>query len=407
MPAPAFGPSIGPLAGLKVIELGQLIAGPFAARTLADFGAEVIKIEPPATATSPGGDPLRQWRLLHEGTSLWWQVQSRNKRSVALDLKDPAARDTVRQLIAEADVLVENFKPGVMEDWGLGYEALSAANPGLIMLRISGYGQTGPYKDRPGFGVVAEAMGGLRHLTAEPGRVPVRVGVSIGDTLASLHGVIGILMALQHRHASVSAGAPKGHGQVIDVALYEAVFNCMESLLPEYSAFGAVRQPAGSALPGIAPTNAYFCADGWVLVAGNGDSIFRRLMKAIGRDELGRDPQLATNTGRVPRVAEIDAAIGVWTAPQRVAEVLEALNVAAVPAGRIYTAKDIAEDPHYRARGMIQQVTTAEGLSVEMPGIVPKLSLTPGSIRRRAPTLDEDRAEVLGRRRDGPKRSPR
>jgi len=275
------------------------------------------------------------------------------------------------------------------------------------MLRISGYGQTGPYKDGPGFGVVAEAMGGLRHLTAEPGRLPVRVGVSICDTLASLHGVIGISMALQHRHASVSASAPKGRGQVIDVALYEAVFNCMESLLPEYSAFGVVREPAGSALLGIAPTNAYLCADGWVLVAGNGDSIFRRLMKAIGRDDLGRDPQLATNAGRVSRVVEIDAAIGVWTAPQPVADVLAALNAAAVPAGRIYTAKDIAEDLHYRARGMIQQATTAEGLSVEVPGIVPKLSLTPGAIRRRAPTLDEDRAEVLGEQSIGPKPSPR
>jgi formyl-CoA transferase len=397
--AAVSGTTAGPLTGLKVIELGQLIAGPFAAKTLADFGAEVIKIEPPATSTNPGGDPLRQWRLLHEGTSVWWQVQSRNKKSVALDLKDPAARDIVRRLIAEADVLVENFKPGVMEDWGLGYEALSAGNPALIMLRISGYGQTGPYKDRPGFGVVAEAMGGLRHLTAEPGRVPVRVGVSIGDTLASLHGVIGILMALQHRHASVSDQAPKGCGQVIDVALYEAVFNCMESLLPEYSVFGAVREPAGSALPGIAPSNAYPCIDGWVLVAGNGDSIFKRLMKAIGRDDLGRDPQLGSNAGRVARVAEIDAVIGDWTGKRQVVEVLDALNAAAVPAGRIYTAKDIAEDPHYRARGMIQRVTTAEGLSVEVPGIVPKLSLTPGAITRRAPCLGENTDEVLGRLR--------
>ncbi len=385
----------GPLSGLKVVELGQLIAGPFAAKTLADFGAEVIKIEPPANAGNPGGDPLRQWRLLHNGTSLWWQVQSRNKQSVALDLKDPASRDTVRALIAEADVLVENFKPGVMEGWGFGYEALSAVNPGLIMLRISGYGQTGPYKDRPGFGVVAEAMGGLRHLTTEPGRVPVRVGVSIGDTLASLHGVIGILMALQHRHASVSAEAPKGRGQVVDVALYEAVFNCMESLLPEYSAFGAVREPAGSALPGIAPSNAYPCADGWVLIAGNGDSIFKRLMAAIGRDDLGADAQLSGNAGRVARVAEIDAAIGAWTAPQCVVDVLDALNTAAVPAGRIYTAKDIAEDPHYRARGMLQRVTTADGLALDVPGIVPKLSLTPGAITRRAPQLGEDTEAVL------------
>ncbi|MBK7533489.1 CoA transferase [Piscinibacter sp.] len=382
----------GPLTGLKVVELGQLIAGPFAAKTLADFGAEVIKIEPPGS-----GDPLRQWRLLHNGTSVWWQVQSRNKLSVALDLKDADSRDIVRRLIAEADVLVENFKPGVMEDWGLGYEALSQDNPGLVMLRISGYGQSGPYRDRPGFGVVAEAMGGLRHLTAEPGRVPVRVGVSIGDTLASLHGVIGILMALQHRHATVSADAPKGRGQVIDVALYEAVFNCMESLLPEYSAFGAVREPAGSALPGIAPSNAYPCADGWVLVAGNGDSIFKRLMGAIGRADLAADPQLAGNTGRVARVAEIDAAIGAWTTPRRVVEVLEALNAANVPAGRIYTAKDIAEDPHYRARGMIERITSADGLSLEVPGIVPKLSLTPGAITRRAPTLGEDTEAVLSR----------
>ena len=385
----------GPLAGLKVVELGQLIAGPFAAKTLADFGADVIKIEPPATATSPGGDPLRQWRLLHDGTSVWWQVQSRNKKSVALDLKDAAARELVRRLIDDADVLIENFKPGVMEAWGFGYEALAATNPGLVMLRISGYGQTGPYKDRPGFGVVAEAMGGLRHLTGEPGRVPVRVGVSIGDTLASLHGVIGILMALQHRHASVAADAPKGRGQVVDVALYEAVFNCMESLLPEYSAFGAVREAAGSALPGIAPTNAYACADGWVLVAGNGDSIFKRLMSAIGRDDLGRDPQLAQNAGRVARVEEIDAAIGAWTAPRTVAAVLDALHAAGVPGGRVYTAKDIAEDPHYRARGMIQRITTADGFELEVPGIVPKLGLTPGAIRTLAPALGEHTEATL------------
>ena len=385
----------GPLAGLKVVELGQLIAGPFAAKTLADFGAEVIKIEPPATPASPGGDPLRQWRLLHNGTSVWWQVQSRNKKSVALDLKEPGSRDVVRTLIDEADVLVENFKPGVMEDWGLGYDALAARNPGLIMLRISGYGQSGPYRDRPGFGVVAEAMGGLRHLTGEPGRVPVRVGVSIGDTLASLHGVIGILMALQHRHASIAPDAPKGRGQVVDVALYEAVFNCMESLLPEYSAFGAVREAAGSALPGIAPSNAYPCADGWVLVAGNGDSIFKRLMNAIGRADLASDPQLAGNGGRVARVEEIDSAIGAWTAPRTVAAVLDALNAAAVPAGRIYNARDIAQDPHYRARGMIQRVRTADGLELDVPGIVPKLSLTPGSISRAAPTLGEDNASVL------------
>jgi formyl-CoA transferase len=380
----------GPLAGLKVVELGQLIAGPFAAKTLADFGAEVIKIEPPGQ-----GDPLRQWRMLHNGVSVWWQVQSRNKKSVALDLKDPAARELVAALIQEADVVVENFKPGVMEHWGLGYDELSATNPGLVMLRISGYGQTGPYKNRPGFAMVAEAMGGLRHLTAEPGRVPVRMGVSMGDTLASLHGVIGILMALQHRHASVSVDAPKGRGQVVDVALYEAVFNCMESLLPEYSAFGAVRQPAGSALPGIAPSNAYPCTDGWVLVAGNGDSIFKRLMNAINRPDLAQDPQLAGNAGRVARVAEIDAAIASWTTPQTVSTVLEAMTQADVPAGRIYTAQDIAQDPHYQARGMLQRVTTADGLSLDVPGVIPKLSLTPGAITRRAPLLGEDTEAVL------------
>ncbi|MGZ5269114.1 MAG: CaiB/BaiF CoA transferase family protein [Ramlibacter sp.] len=374
----------GPLAGLKVLELGQLIAGPFAAKTLADFGADVIKVEPPA-----GGDPLRKWRLLKDGTSVWWQVQSRNKRSVALDLKDPAAQDVVRRLAGEADVLIENFRPGAMEGWGLGPDALLAANPRLIVLRISGYGQTGPYRDRPGFGVVAEAMSGLRHLTAEPGRVPVRVGVSIGDTLAALHGVIGILLALHHRHAS-------GKGQVIDVALYEAVFNCMESLLPEYSAFGAVRQPAGRALPGIAPTNAYRSSDGgYALVAGNGDSIFRRLMGVIGRPDLAADPGLADNAGRVARVAELDGAIGEWTARHTVDQVLTALDEAKVPAGRIYTVADIAADPHYKARGMLDEVRMDDGSALLVPGIVPKLSLTPGGHRRNAPALGQDTDAVL------------
>ena len=378
-------PVTGPLAGLKVVELGQLIAGPFAAKTLADFGADIIKIEPPGA-----GDPLRQWRLIKDGTSVWWQVQSRNKRSVALDLRDPQAQDIVRRLAADADVLIENFRPGAMEGWGLGPEALLRLNPRLIMLRVSGYGQTGPYRDKPGFGVVAEAMGGLRHLTAEPGRVPVRVGVSLGDTLASLHGVIGILMALHERQRS-------GQGQVIDVALFEAVFNCMESLLPEYSAFGAVREPAGSALPGIAPSNAYRCADGgYALIAGNGDSIFKRLMTAIGRDDLGGDPALADNSGRVARVAEIDAAIGAWAEQRNVTEVLAALDAAAVPAGRIYSVADIAADPHYQARGMIETVRMPDGSALSVPGIVPKLSRTPGSHRRNAPALGQDTDAVLG-----------
>lgn len=377
-------PNTGPLAGLKVLEMGQLIAGPFAAKTLADFGAEVIKIEPPGS-----GDPLRKWRLLQNGTSVWWQVQSRNKRSLALDLREADAQDIVRRLAAECDVLIENFRPGALEGWGLSPEALLQANPRLVVLRVSGYGQSGPYRDRPGFGVVAEAMGGLRHLTAEPGRVPVRVGVSIGDTLAALHGVIGILLALHERERS-------GQGQVIDVALYEAVFNVMESLLPEYSAFGAVRGPGGSALPGIAPSNAYLCSDGgYALVAGNGDSIFKRLMQAIGRDDLGQDPALADNTGRVARVAEIDAAIGTWTAQRTVAEVLAVLDAAGVPAGRIYTIADIAADPHYQARGMLQEVVLEAGNTVTVPGIVPKLSRTPGGHRRNAPALGQDTDAVL------------
>ena len=389
----------GPLSGLKVLELGQLIAGPFAAKTLADFGADVVKIEPPPgpdRGASAGGDPLRKWRLLKDGTSLWWQVQSRNKRSVTLDLRQPDAQEIVRKLAAQADVLIENFRPGAMEGWGLGPEVLQDANPALIMLRISGYGQSGPYRDRPGFGVVAEAMGGLRHLTGEPGRVPVRVGVSIGDTLASLHGVIGILMALQHRHQSVSAGTPKGCGQVVDVALYEAVFNCMESLLPEYSVYGAVRGPSGSALPGIAPTNACRCVDGgYAIIAGNGDSIFKRLMHAVGRDDLGTDPALADNAGRVLRVQEIDQAIGDWALQKTVDEVLAVLEGAGVPAGKIYTVADIAADPHYAARDMLQHVELADGTVVAVPGFVPRMSLTPGSHRRNAPSLGQDTETVL------------
>jgi formyl-CoA transferase len=386
MPISSSSPALGTaaLSGLKVLELGQLIAGPFAAKTLADFGADVIKIE-----TLGAGDPLRQWRLLKDGTSVWWQVQSRNKRSVALDLRQPEAQNIVRSLAAECDVVIENFRPGAMEGWGLGPDDLHKLNPGLIMLRISGYGQTGPYRDRPGFGVVAEAMGGLRHLTAEPDRVPVRVGVSIGDTLAALHGVIGILMALQHRTKT-------SEGQVVDVALYEAVFNCMESLLPEYSEFGAVRGPAGSALPGIAPSNAYLCKDGaYAIVAGNGDSIFKRLMAVIDRADLGADPALADNTGRVLRVAELDAAIGQWTAAHSVDEVLAALDAASVPAGKIYTVADIAADPHYQARGMIQQVQMDDGSTLSVPGIVPKLSRTPGSHRRNAPNVGQDTLAVL------------
>jgi formyl-CoA transferase len=374
----------GALKGLRVVEMGQLIAGPFAAKTLGDFGADVIKIEPPGA-----GDPLRNWRLLQDGTSVWWQVQSRNKRSIALDLRNPEGQDIARQLIAQADVLVENFRPGTLEGWGMDYASLSRDNPGLVMLRISGYGQTGPYRDLPGFGAIGEAMGGLRHLTGEQGRVPVRCGISIGDTLAALHGTIGVLMALYHRKVN------GGQGQVIDVALNEAVFNVMESLVPEYSAFGAIREPGGSALPGIAPSNAYRCVDGVVLIAGNGDSIFKRLMQVIMRDDLGNDPALANNAGRVNRVQEIDAAIEAWTHTRTVTDVLIALADAKVPAGRVYTAKDIVEDPHYRARDMILKQQTRDGHEIEVPGIVPKLMGTPGQVRSSAPALGDDTDAVL------------
>ena len=372
------------LAGVRVIEMGQLIAGPFCGKFLGEFGADVIKIEAPG-----GGDPLRNWRMIKNGTSVWWQVQSRNKRSVALDLRTKEGQDIGRRLIAEADVLIENFRPGTLEEWGMGWDALSALNPGLVMLRVSGYGQTGPYRDRAGFGVIGEAMGGLRHLTAEPGRVPVRVGVSIGDTLAAMHGVIGVMMALYHREAN------GGKGQQIDVSLAEAVFNVMENLIPEYSVFGAVREAAGSSLPGIAPSNAYACKDGYVLIAGNGDSIFKRLMEAIGRNDLGCAPDLANNAGRVARVAEIDAAIGAWTATRHVADVLPVMDAARVPAGRVYTAKDIHEDPHFRARDMILRQQTRDGYELDVPGIVPKMSETPGTLRSPAPHLGEDTEEVL------------
>jgi crotonobetainyl-CoA:carnitine CoA-transferase CaiB-like acyl-CoA transferase len=374
-----------PLEGIKVVEMGQLIAGPFAAKILAEFGAEVIKIEPPVT-----GDPLRKWRLLHDGTSVWWAAQSRNKQSVTLDLRQAQAHDVVKSLIKDADILIENFRPGTLEKWGLGWDELSAINPGLVMLRVSGYGQTGPYRDLPGFGVIGEAMGGLRHLSGEPGRTPVRVGVSIGDSLSALHGVIGVLLALRHREQNAGAG------QQVDVALYESVFNMMESLIPEYSVFGTVREPAGSSLPGIAPTNAYRCQDGkYALIAGNGDSIYRRLMEKIGRLDLADDPELAQNDGRVRHVARIDAAISTWTADRSLDDVLTALKEANIPSGKIYDAADIATDPHYLAREMLLPGTLDDGTPVTLPGIVPKLSATPGRIQSRAPALGQHTDSVL------------
>ncbi|WP_322978478.1 CaiB/BaiF CoA-transferase family protein [Pseudomonas sp. C11] len=371
------------LLGLKVIEMGQLIAGPFASKLLGEFGADVIKIEPPGV-----GDPLRKWRKIKDGTSLWWHVQSRNKRSLTLDLKQAEAQDIVRKLVAEADVLVENFRPGTLEGWGLGYDALKAINPRLIMLRISGYGQTGPYRDLPGFGVIGEAMGGLRHLSGYPGQAPVRVGISIGDSLSSLYGVIGVLLALQER-------ARSGEGQEIDVALYESVFAMMESLIPEYDAFGYIREPAGSALPGITPSNSYPCNDGsYVLIAGNGDSIYKRLMSLIGRDDLGNDPRLAQNDGRSQHAELIDGSIAEWSAQRSRDEVIEALKGARVPAGYPYTAADIVQDPHYLARQMIEQVQTSVG-PLKVPGVLPKLSRTPGRIGTGGPQLGEHNDDIL------------
>lgn len=372
------------LAGIRVLELGQLIAGPFAAKTLADFGAQVVKIEPPGL-----GDPLRKWRLLHEGTSVWWEAQSRNKQSVCVDLRQEDGQEIVRMLASQADVLIENFRPGTMEKWGLSWEALHELNPRLIMLRVSGYGQTGPKAREPGFAAIGEAMAGLRYLNGEPGRAPVRAGLSLGDTIAGLHGALGVLLALYQRDAR------GGQGQVIDAALYESLFNLTESLLPEYAAFGAVREPAGASLPGIAPSNAYPCKDGYVLIAGNGDAIYTRLMARIGRDDLGRDPDLAHNDGRAARVHEIDGAIGTWTAQREIDEVLQAMLEAGVPSGRIYSIADIARDPHYRARNAIAEIEGASGIRVEMPAVFPLLSDNPGAIHDRAPTLGEHTDTVL------------
>jgi formyl-CoA transferase len=376
-----------PLEGLRVIELGQLIAGPFAGKTLAEFGAEVIKVEPPE-----GGDPLRQWRKVHEGTSLWWYVQARNKKSVTVNLRTPEGQEIVRRLARDADVVIENFRPGTLEKWGLGYETLAADNPGLVMLRLSGFGQTGPYRDQAGFGAIGESMGGLRFVTGFPDLPPVRPNLSIGDSLAALHGVIGVLMALHYRTAT------GGRGQVVDVALYEAVFNMMESTLPEYDMYGIVRERSGSNLTGIVPSNTYLTRDGHhVVIGANADSIFKRLMTAIGRTDLAEDPGLADNAGRAKRADELDQVIGAWTEANDVERVLKALAEAQVPSGKIYSIADIASDPQYLSRDMIRQVTLPNGARLSVPGIVPKLSETPGDVEWQGPALGEHTAEVLGR----------
>ena len=373
-----------PLAGLKVLELGALIAGPFCAKVLGEFGAEVVKLEPPGL-----GDPLRKWRYVRDGTSLWWHVQSRNKRSVAVDLRTHDGQAIARTLMERADIVVENFRPRTLEEWGLDYDTIAAANPGLIMVRISGYGQTGPYRERPGFGVIGEAMGGLRHVTGTPDRPPSRTGISIGDTLSALYGVIGALTALEHRRKT-------GVGQIVDVALYEAVFSVMESLLPEFDALGVVRERTGSILPGIAPTSAYRCNDGsYVLIAGNGDSIFKRLAKAMDRADLADDPSLAHNDGRAARQQWLDNEIEAWTSAHSPQEVLMAMDDAEVPASKIYTIADIAADPHYAARAMIRQIALADGSTLNVPGVVPKLSATPGGFEGGGPALGEHTDEVL------------
>jgi len=381
--APAL-PAPGALAGLKVLEMGALIAGPFCAKLLGEFGADVVKVEPPGQ-----GDPLRKWRYLRDGTSVWWHVQSRNKRSVGLDLRKPEGQAIARELAARADILVENFRPGTLEGWGMGYEALAEANPGLVMVRISGYGQTGPYASRPGFGVIGEAMGGLRHVTGTPDRPPSRVGVSIGDTLSALYGVIGALTALEHRRRT-------GRGQVVDVALYESVFSVMESMLPEFDAFGAVRERTGSILPGIAPTSAYRCRDGsYVLIAANGDSIFRRLALAMGREDLAADASLAHNDGRAARQGWLDGEIEAWTSGKSPDEVLAAMERAEVPASRIYSIRDIVADPQYASRGMIREIAMPGGGTLKVPGVVPKLSATPGGFAGGGPRLGAHTREVL------------
>jgi len=378
-------PSSGPLKGIKVLELGTLIAGPVCARVLAEFGADVTKIEAP-----DGGDQLRQWRKMYHGTSLWWYVQARNKKSVTVNLRAPEGQEIVRRLARDADIVIENFRPGALEKWGIGWEQLSARNPRLVMVRLSGYGQDGPYRDRPGFGVVAEAMSGLRHVTGYPDRPPVRLGISIGDSIAALHGVIGALMALHHRNAN------GGRGQYVDVALYEAVFNMMESLVPEFDVLGFKRERAGNALPGITPSNTYATRDGkYVIIGANNDSIFKRLMTAIGRPDFAADAALATNEGRVPRADELDRAIEHWTRAHDLEAVLGALERAEVPCGRVYDAEDIVKDAHYAARRMIERWPLPDGKPMRIPAVVPKLSETPGGTRWLGPALGEHTADVL------------
>ncbi len=380
----------GALAGIKVLELGTLIAGPFCSRMLGEFGADVIKIEAP-----DGGDPIRSWRVLKDGTSLWWSVQSRNKKSLTLNMKDERGRAIARQLALEADIIVENYRPGVLEKWGIGYEQLKALRPATIMVRLSGFGQTGPMRDQPGFGAIGESMGGLRYVSGHPDRPPVRVGVSIGDSVAALHGVIGAMMALRHRDAT--GGRDAGQGQMVDVALYESVFNLMESLVPEFDVAGVVRERTGGALPGIVPSNTYTTGDFEnIVIAGNGDAIFKRLMLAMGRIDMAGDPGLARNDGRVPRTQEIDDAIQAWCSTQTITSALATLQAADVPVGKIYSVRDMMSDPQFLARDMFEQHQFADGTPVKLPAVSPKLSATPGHTKWLGPALGQHNDELLG-----------
>jgi crotonobetainyl-CoA:carnitine CoA-transferase CaiB-like acyl-CoA transferase len=381
--------SSGPLAGIKILELGQAIAGPFAAALLAWFGAEVIKVEPPV-----GGDPLRNWRVVHEGTSLWWYSMARNKKCITLNLRVRQGQSIARELAKRVDVVLENFRPGTLERWGLGYEELKKENPGIILARISGYGQTGPNAHKPGFAAVAEAFGGLRYVTGEPERPPVRANLSLGDSVAGLHAALGILMALYHRDVR-RADAKGGRGQVIDIALYETVLNLMEGTIPEFDLAAVKREREGMRLTGIVPSGTYRCSDdAYIVIGANGDSIFRRLMIAMGRDDLAKDARLAQNDGRSKHVDEIDDAISAWTQRHSALEAIRLLEAAEVPAGPIYSAAEMVEDEHYREREVYQEVELPGGRSVKLPTVAPKLAGTPGGLRWIGPPLGAHNNEV-------------
>jgi crotonobetainyl-CoA:carnitine CoA-transferase CaiB-like acyl-CoA transferase len=377
----------GPLRGVRVVELGSLIAGPFCGRILADFGADVIKIEPPGL-----GDPLREWGLVVDGHgSLWSMVQSRNKRSVVLDLRTENDRDLARGLITEADVVIESFRPGRMEQWGLDYDSLARERPRLVMVRVSGFGQTGPYSERPGFGNIAESMGGIRYITGWPDRPPLRVGLSLGDSVAGLYATIGVLLAIIEARQT-------GRGQVVDVALTESVFSLLEAILPEYGYDGRVRERTGNILNGAAPSNTYRTADGrWLAVGANGDGIFRRLCLAMGRPDMAEDERFRTNQGRREHVQELDVAIGGWIGARPLEEALRVLTDNDIPAGPVNSIADIAHDPQYQARDMLLDIPDERVGRIVMPGIVPRLSRTPGAVRWPGRPLGADTEDVLRR----------